>query len=64
MRECENVPEFTRIYLNLLEFVVLKKKKHLTDGPTNRRTDQRIDGPTDRRTDGQTKRVEEARVHD
>ena len=40
------MPEFTLIYLNLLEFVVLKKK-HLTDGPTDRRTD----GPTDGRMD-------------
>ena len=48
--ECEN----ERIFLNLREFVVLKK--HLMDGWTNGRTDGWMDGWTDGRTDGPTDR--------
>ena len=37
--------EFSRIYLNLLEFAVFEKR--LTDGPTDGLTDGLTDRPTD-----------------
>ena len=48
-----NLLEFTRIYLNLLEFAVFEKR--VTHGQMDRRTDGPTDGWTDGPTDGRMK---------